>query len=146
MCGFSSFGVSVVCLQRFYEMMKTNGRIVKYIKNVRKPKNDDSFVILARTALSHLQFWHSITAAANHAFQHFTRFRNKRGVTALRAERWDRNNELNSVKRWQSFGWNTQGYSAKRRMVESVFRRKNGLFSAITSENRLITAASWQWL
>jgi len=46
----------VVHLQGFYETMKTDEKIIKYIKDVRKPKNDESFVKLARAALSHLQF------------------------------------------------------------------------------------------
>jgi len=45
-----------VCLQRFYEMMMKNNKVVKYVKDVRKPKNSKSFVITARTALSHIQF------------------------------------------------------------------------------------------
>jgi len=37
--------------------MKTDGKVIKYMKDVRRPKNDESFVKTARAALSHLQFW-----------------------------------------------------------------------------------------
>jgi len=42
-------------LQRFYDMMTGNEKVVKYLKDVRKPKNSETIVKLARTALSHLQ-------------------------------------------------------------------------------------------
>jgi len=43
-------------VQLYYGMMKKNEKIVKYLKDVRKPKNSEHFVKTARTSLSHIQF------------------------------------------------------------------------------------------